>query len=102
VKGRGASRVGSILDDAGFSKTKDNGANVTWKHADGSEVRVRKYGNKCPCPYKSANNAHVHKEDPAGNQLSDRGAVSLDPNETHIGIRNPADLPTVRGRPHGS
>ena len=102
VKGQSVSGVGSVLDDAGFSKTKDNGANQTWKHADGSEVRVHKYGNKCPCPYKSGNNAHVHKEDPVGNQLNDRGAVSLDPNETHIGIRNPADLPAVRGRPHGS
>ncbi|WP_346778921.1 RHS repeat-associated core domain-containing protein [Burkholderia sp. Se-20373] len=102
VKGRSVSRVGSVLNDAGFAKTKDNGVNETWKHADGSEVRVHKYGNKCPCPYRSGNNAHVHKEDPAGNQLNDRGLVSLDPNETHIGIRNPADLPAVRGRPHGS
>lgn len=102
VKGRSAPRVGSVLNDAGFAKTKDNGVNETWKHADGSEVRVHKYGNKCLCPYRSGNNAHVHKEDPAGNQLNDRGLVSLDPNETHIGIRNPADLPDVRGRPHGS
>ena len=102
VKGRSAPRVGSVLNDAGFAKTKDNGLNETWKHADGSEVRVHKYGNKCLCPYRSGNNAHVHKEDPAGNQLNDRGLVSLDPNETHIGIRNPADLPAVRGRPHGS
>ncbi|WP_321930421.1 RHS repeat-associated core domain-containing protein, partial [Burkholderia cenocepacia] len=102
MKGRSVPRVGSVLNDAGFAKTKDNGVNETWKHADGSEVRVHKYGNKCPCPYRSGNNAHVHKEDPAGNQLNDRGLVSLDPNETHIGIRNPADLPAVRGRPHGS
>ncbi|MBR8458671.1 RHS repeat protein [Burkholderia dolosa] len=102
MKGRSVPRVGSVLNDAGFTKTKDNGVNETWKHVDGSEVRVHKYGNKCPCPYRSGNNAHVHKEDPAGNQLNDRGFVSLDPNETHIGIRNPADFPTVRGRPHGS
>lgn len=102
MKGRSVPRVGSVLNDAGFAKTKDNGVNETCKHADGSEVRVHKYGNKCPCPYRSGNNAHVHKEDPAGNQPNDRGLVSLDPNETHIGIRNPADLPAVRGRLHGS
>lgn len=102
VKGRSVSGVWFVLVDNGFSKTKDNGVNQTWNHADGSEVRVHKYGNKCPCPFKSGNNAHVHKEDPSGNQLNDRGLMSLDLNETHIGIRNPADLPTVRGRPHGS
>nr|WP_326489744.1 RHS repeat-associated core domain-containing protein [Paraburkholderia sp. ZP32-5] len=102
VKGQSVLGVGSVLIDGGFSKTKDNSVNQTWKHADSSEVRVHKYGNKHPCSYKSGNNAYVHKEDPSGNQLNDRGIVSLDPNETHIGIRNPADLPAVRGRPHGS
>jgi len=86
VKGRSVSGVGSVLVDSGFSKTKDNGVNQTWNHPDGSEVRVHKYGNKCPCPFKSGNNAHVHKEDPSGNQLNDRGLTSLDLNETHIGL----------------
>lgn len=102
MKGRSVPNVGSLLSNSGFSKKKNNGVNEAWTHADGSEVRVHKYGNKCPCPYKSGNNAHVHKEDPIGNQLSDRGIVSLDPKETHIGIRNPIDLPFVRGRAHGS
>ncbi|MBU9651916.1 RHS domain-containing protein [Burkholderia multivorans] len=53
MKGRSVPRVGSVLNDAGFAQTKDNGVNETWKHADGSEVRVHKYGNKCPCPYRS-------------------------------------------------
>jgi hypothetical protein len=35
-------------------------------------------------------------------ELTERGIASTDKNETHIGIRNPADLPQVRGRPHGS
>jgi len=51
---------------------------------------------------KSGNNAHVHKEDPGGNQLNDRGIVSLDHKETHIGIRNPINFPLVRGKAHGS
>ncbi|MDQ0038689.1 RHS repeat-associated protein [Variovorax boronicumulans] len=102
MKGRSVPRVGSILSNAGFNKTKGNGANETWKHTDGSEVRVHKYGNKCLCPYKSGNNAHIHKEDPAGWQLNDHGRVSVDPVETHIGIRNPMDLPFFRGRSHGS
>ncbi|WP_260414972.1 RHS repeat-associated core domain-containing protein [Pseudomonas cichorii] len=102
MKGKSSARAGAMLNDAGFSKTKDNGVNQTWKHPDGSEVRVHKYGNQTACPYKSGNNAHIHKEDPSGNQLDDNGNVSIDPNDTHIGIRNPADLPAVRGRPHGS
>lgn len=54
-----------------------------------------------PKPLK-LNELPTKRQIPAGNQLNDRGLVSLDPNETHIGIRNPADLPAVRGRPHGS
>jgi len=40
--------------------------------------------------------------DPRGNDLDDRGYPSKDPDETPIGVKNPADLPTVRNRPHGS
>lgn len=50
---------------------------------------------------KSGLNAHVHKEDPLGNQLNDRGIISSNPNETHIGISNPEDYDNVRGRPNG-
>jgi hypothetical protein len=102
MKGLSVPNVASTLNGSGFAKKKNNGVNETWEHADGSEVRVHKYGNKCACPYKSGNNAHVHKEDPGGNQLNDRGFVSLDPRETHIGIRNPVNFPFVRGRAHGS
>ena len=42
MKGRSVPRVGSVLNDAGFAKTKDNGVNETWKHADGSHDRVHK------------------------------------------------------------
>lgn len=60
------------------------------------------YGNQKQSPYKSANNAHSHKQDPSGNQLDDNGNISTNPNETHIGGRNPQNLPSVRGRPHGT
>lgn len=51
---------------------------------------------------KSGLNAHIHKQNPLGDQLDDLGNISTDPNLTHIGVRNPADYPTVRDRPHGS
>lgn len=102
LKGKTVPRIQSLLDSASFSKTKGNGANQTWKHVDGSEVRLHKYGNKCPGLYKSGNNAHAHKEDPSGNQLDDHGRVSTNVDETHIGVRNPVDFPFTRGRPHGS
>jgi RHS repeat-associated protein len=101
LKGMSVPKVEKTLTQKGFAKTRDNGKNQTWKHADGSEVRVHKYGNQDPCGYKSGNNAHVHKEDPSRNQLTDRGVISTNGDETHIGIRNPKDLPIVRGRPHG-
>jgi RHS repeat-associated protein len=102
MKGRNIPKSGAMLYGAGFSKTTDNGVNETWKHADGSVVKVHKYGNQKACCYKSGNNAHVHKVDPSGNALNDRGAITTDPNQSHIGIRNPSNLPAVRGRPHGS
>lgn len=75
MKGTSIPRAGKALNSAGFLKTKDNGVNETW---------------------------HIHKRDPSKQQLNDEGKVSADPNKTHIGIRNPANLPAVRGRPHGS
>lgn len=102
LKGKSIPQVEKTLKKNDFKKIKDNGINQTWRHADGSEVRVHKYGNAKEAPYKSANNAHVHKQDPSGNQLTDRGLISSDPNETHIGIKNPKDLPVVRGRSHGA
>ncbi|WP_419789333.1 RHS repeat-associated core domain-containing protein [Pseudomonas petrae] len=102
MKGWSTFRAGVGLDDARFLKVTDNGVNEMWKHSDGSVVKVHKYGNQKPCGYKSGNNAHIHKVDPSGNALDDHGTVTTDPNKSHIGIRNPIDLPTVRGRPHGS
>lgn len=104
MKGMGASERAKALSQGGFTQTKvSNSAarNETWRHADGSEVRVHPYGKQSSSAHKSGNNAHLHKQDAAGNQLSDRGIISTDPNATHIGLPNPADLPSVRGRPHG-
>jgi RHS repeat-associated protein len=101
LKGMSVARIEKTLAKDSFTLTKDNGKNANWNHADGSEVRIHRYGNQNPSGYKSGNNAHVHKQDPCNNQLSDRGIVTEDGDEKHIGIRNPGDLPTVRGRPHG-
>ena len=35
------------------------------------------------------------------NDLNDHGVPSTDPDDTQIGVKNPADLSTVRNRPHG-
>ena len=102
LKGKSIPKVEKTLKKEGFEKVKDNGKNQTFKHNDGSEVRVHKYGNEKKTQHKSANNAHVHKQDPSGNQLNDRGIKSSDPNATHIGVKNPKDLPQVRNRSHGS
>jgi RHS repeat-associated protein len=105
LKGMSRGQVGEVLSENGFNRTRVSnspGQNETWDHPDGSQVRVHPYGNEREAPYKSANNAHAHKEDPAGNQLNDSGQPSNDPNETHIGLSNPADLPAVRNRPHGA
>jgi hypothetical protein len=67
-----------------------------------SEVRIHPYGNDKITPYRSGNNAHIHKEDDLKNQLNDRGIPSTDPSATHIGIPNPQNLPLVRNRPHGA
>ena len=102
LKGLSVTFIEKILRRAGFRRTNPNNvSNRTWRHSDGSEVRVHQHGNKNPSGYKSGNNAHVHKQDNSGNQLNDRGHISTNPAETHIGIRNPQDLPAVRGRPHG-
>ena len=102
LKGKSVPHTERILQKRGFTRTNPNNiSNRTWRHPDGSEVRVHQHGNARPSGYKSGNNAHVHKQDNLGNQLNDRGMISTNPNETHIGIKNPKDLPAVRGRPHG-
>ncbi|MGE8001792.1 hypothetical protein ACQKOF_24875 [Lysinibacillus sp. NPDC093190] len=75
-------QIEKILSEVGFNVTKNNGINQTWNHSDGSEVRIHAYGNKNAATYKSANNAHVHKQDLSNNQLNDRGAISTNKNET--------------------
>jgi hypothetical protein len=104
-KGKSEHQIRKVLENAGFKRThvsNSPGRNETWVHPDGSEVRIHPYGNVKQSPYKSANNAHVHKQDSLGNELNDRGIPSTTPADTHIGIPNPRDLPTVRGRPHGA
>ena len=102
IKGKSIYKVEKVLSENGFYKANpSNQKNNNWNHPDGSQVLVHKYGNKCPCGYKSGNNAHIHKKDASGRNLSDRGIISGNPNETHIGIKNPADFPIVAGRPHG-
>ncbi len=105
TQGMSVGRAERTLKEHGFVRTKVSNSparNQTWKHADGSEVRIHPYGDVKKGPFRSGNNAHIHKEDPLGNQLTDRGLVSTNKDETHIGLRNPTDLPQVRGRPHGS
>jgi RHS repeat-associated protein len=105
MQGMGATERAKTLADGGFQQTKVSssaGKNETWKHGDGSEVRVHPYGDVKQGPHKSGNNAHLHKQDPKGNQLNDRGAVTTDKSQQHIGLPNPKDLPQVRGRANGS
>jgi RHS repeat-associated protein len=105
MKGMSVAEAEQALADNGFQKVKVSnspGKNQTWRHGDGSEVLVHPYGDETLKPWKTANNAHVHKIDPLGNKLTDRGIPSTVPNDTHIGIKNPSDLPQVRGRPHGA
>lgn len=108
LKGKSVDEVGDILNQNGFTLTHQTSTgNQTWKHPDGSEVRVHPYGNVSltmkngqPLP-KSGANAHVHKLEPGQINLDDRGISSTNPGETHIGIANPSDYPQVRNRPHG-
>ena len=107
LRGKSVAKVHKILTRSGFTKTKENISNETWRHLDKSEVRIHRHGNasrlnkKGDVTPKSGLNAHVHKENPCGDQLNDDGNVSTNLDETHIGIKNPKDLPSVRGRPHG-
>ena len=102
LRGKSVPHVEKVLAKAGFSRVNPNNAsNRTWRHPDGSEVRVHQHGNQNPSGYKSGNNAHVHKQNSSQQQLNDRGQVRPVGDETHIGIKNPSNLPAVRGRPHG-
>jgi RHS repeat-associated protein len=105
MKGSSVAESEQTLTEHGFTRTHVSNSvarNQTWRHPDGSEVRIHPYGNQATGVYRSGNNAHIHKESPSGAQLTDRGIPSNDPAQTHIGIKNPSDLPAVRGRPHGA
>ncbi len=105
MKGSTVQSAEETLAKSGFTQTHVSSSaarNQTWQHPDGSEVRIHPYGNQATSVYKSANNAHIHKEDPTGQALTDKGLPSSDPSATHIGIKNPPNLPAVRGRPHGA
>jgi RHS repeat-associated protein len=111
MRGMSIPEAEQTLRRNGFTQDKvSNSAakNQTWSHPDGSEVRIHPYGNEKDTKKngtqtpKSGLNAHIHKEDPHGNQLTDRGVPSTNLDETHIGLKNPNDLPSVRpGRQHG-
>jgi RHS repeat-associated protein len=111
MKGMSVAESEKTLRDNGFVQTHvSNSAakNQSWEHPDGSRVRIHPYGNVSttmqngqPTP-KSGVNGHVHKVDPQNNDLNDRGIPSANKDETHIGIKNPPDLPNVRNRSHGS
>ena len=105
LKGKPENQICEILQKEGCTQTQVSNSrarNETWDYPDGSQVRIHPYGNQKLSPYKRGNNAHIHKQDPAGNQLNDRGIPSTNPAETHIGIPNPPDLPQIRNRPHGA
>jgi hypothetical protein len=108
LKGKSEAAVRSILSKFGFMQTKVSNSparNEEWKHHDNSEVLIHPYGNQTRTEYRSGNNAHVHKKLIVAKdqkvEFNDRGFVSDEPGETHIGIRNPSNLPQIRNRPHG-
>lgn len=110
LKGRSVGQVEDIVRSRGYTRTNPaNPRNQRWVHPDGSEVQIHAYGNAMTGPYKASNNAHAHKSlgrhGQAGTtELADDGmtAVTTHSAEAHIGMRNPADFPTVAGRPHGA
>ena len=108
LKGKSRPEIQGILVRNGYTRTKISASaaqNETWTNPDRSEVLIHPYGNDVAHPfYRSANNAHVHKFSPSGSPLDDAGQIlpTRACSAAHIGIPNPPDLPTVRGRPHGS
>ena len=73
MKGNSVAHNEKILRQNGFNQTKVSNSlakNQTWKHADGSEVRIHPYGNQNQALFRSANNAHIHKQAPSGQSMS--------------------------------
>ncbi|SDW62886.1 DUF6531 domain-containing protein [Nitrosomonas communis] len=110
LKGRSVHQIAAILRSRGYTRTNPhNSINQRWVHPDGSEVQIHAYGGGTTGPYKSSNNAHVHKSlgrhgRRGSTELADDGMTSVGTytEEAHIGIRNPKDFPIIRGRPHGT
>ncbi|MGH8416865.1 MAG: RHS repeat-associated core domain-containing protein, partial [Pseudomonas sp.] len=110
LKGKSIGQAEKILNSNGFSRTNPaNPKNQRWVHSDGSEAQIHAYGNTNATPYKAGNNAHAHKSvgrhgNPGAIELADNGMTSVNTHssEAHIGLRNPANFPSVSGRPHGT
>ncbi|MEZ0539973.1 RHS repeat-associated core domain-containing protein [Fibrella arboris] len=108
LRGKSVANIQRTLKKNGFThRNPGNSRNERWVHTDGSEVQIHKYGNVNTTPHKSGNNAHVHKSigrhgQSGSVELNDRGIPSTNPNDTHIGIKNPADYQVISGRPHGT
>lgn len=104
-KGKSRAQIEEIMDNTpGWTRTNTNPKSTSWTHTDGSYVRVDAYGNQSAATWPTANNAHVHKQAGPSKtdvKFNDRGIPSTDQGATHIGIKNPPDLPAVRGRQHG-
>jgi hypothetical protein len=106
-KGKSRADIEMIMSRrTGWQQSKRTPTRTEYVHSDGSYVRIDAYGNivaKAAEPY-TANNAHVHKQSSASKKAvlyDDRGNPTMNKDRSHIGIRNPCDLPAVRGRPHG-
>jgi hypothetical protein len=101
------SQVQETIQAAGFVHANPaNPRNQRRKHPDGSEVQIHAYGNVGTTPFKSGNNAHIHESigrhgDCRAAEPNDYGLPAGNLAEQHAGITNPANYPTVAGRPHG-
>ena len=82
LKGKSVGRIEGELTQRKFKRTNPaNPKNQRWVHPDGSEVQIHAYGNTKITPYKSGNNAHVHKSigkhgKPGSTELDDSGLPS--------------------------
>jgi hypothetical protein len=105
LRGMDINKAYKELGKSGFVLEKMSGPanNSKWQNQAGYVVKVHPYGDiKFNLHYRTANNAHYHLLSPSGQTLNVRGIPSKVEGETHIGMRNPADLPQLRRRPHGS
>jgi uncharacterized protein RhaS with RHS repeats len=62
LRGKSVPKIQKTLKKEGFiHRNPANPKNERWVHTDGSEVQIHKYENANTSPYKSGNNAHLHK-----------------------------------------